>query len=448
MIARLFIIDNNTFFKIAVNKPLICSAVYRSSPFISYPYISNFNFWGKLRLIICFLVNLIKDILNLVQIDYRILVKGLEMDIAVIGTSKKENEKRVPIHPDHIHRIPIKIRNHLFFEKGYGMPFDMDDETICSLTGNRLIEREKLLRDYKSILITKPVAEDFEEIQEGAIVWGWLHSVQQSIITQIAINKKLTLIAWENMYHQGERDLLHLFSRNNEMAGYCGVQHALQLTGIDGNFGPKRKAVVISLGSVSRGAIHALQGHGFHDITVYMQRPPFLSANKIPGIQYKQITKDDTGVIETADFSGNKIPFVDELTTADIIVNGVLQNPNNPDMFINENELAKFTKPCLVIDISCALGMGFSFAHPTNFSDPIFKIGNIKYYAVDHTPTLLWNSASWEISNSILPYLSYIVEQSDNKVLNDATDIKDGEILNRDILSFQNRSLVYPYKQL
>lgn len=370
------------------------------------------------------------------------------MDIAVIGTSKKENEKRVAIHPDHISQIPLNIRKHLFFEKGYGVPFDMDDETICSLTGNSLIERKKLLREFKAVLITKPVAEDFEEIQEGTLVWGWLHSVQQSIITQIAIDKKLTLIAWENMYYQGERDLLHIFSRNNEMAGYCGVHHALQLAGMDGNFGPTRKVIVISFGSVSRGAVYALEGHGFSDITVYTQRPPFLTSGKIPGIRYKQIMKDDRGVLETDGPNGEKMPFINELATADIIVNGILQNPNNPLIFIDDNDISRFTKRCLVIDISCALGMGFSFAHPTNFSDPIFKIGKIKYYAVDHTPTLLWDSATWEISSCILPYLPYIVEQSDNKVVNGAIDIKDGVILNRDILSFQKRSVVYPYKQL
>jgi N5-(carboxyethyl)ornithine synthase len=370
------------------------------------------------------------------------------MDIAVIGTSKKENEKRVAIHPDHISQISVNIRKHLFFEKGYGIPFDMEDDTIYSLTGNCLIEREKLLRDFKAILITKPVAEDFEEIQKGTLVWGWLHSVQQSIITQIAIDKKLTLIAWENMYYQGERDLFHIFSKNNEMAGYCGVQHALQLAGIDGNFGPTRKVIVISFGSVSRGAIYALEGHGFRDITVYTQRPSFLAANKIPGIQYKQMIKDDRGVLETVNLNGEKIPFINELAAADIIVNGILQNPNDPLIFIDDNDIVKFTKACLVIDISCAIGMGFSFAYPTNFSNPIFKIGKIKYYAVDHTPTLLWDSATWEISNCILPYLPYIVEQLDNKVLNDAIDIKDGKILNRDILAYQNRSLVYPYKQL
>lgn len=370
------------------------------------------------------------------------------MDIAVIGTSKKENERRVAIHPDHISQIPAPIRKHLFFEKGYGLPFNMDDEAIRSLTGNPLLERKELLGSVKTILITKPVIEDFKQMQNGAHVWGWLHSVQQSVIAQIAIDKKLTLIAWENMYYHGKHDLLHIFNKNNEMAGYCGVQHALQLTGIDGNFGPARKVIVISLGSVSRGAVCSLQGHGFSDITIYTKRPSYLVANKIPGVQHKQIVKNDMGILEVVNSSGERVPFIDELTSADIIVNGVLQDPNNPDMYINENDIPKFTKLCLVIDISCAMEMGFSFAHPTDFANPIFKVGNIRYYAVDHTPSLLWNSASWEISNGILPYLPYIVKETENKVLKDATDIKDGKILNEDILSFQNRSLVYPYKQL
>jgi alanine dehydrogenase len=370
------------------------------------------------------------------------------MDVAVIGTSKKENEKRVPIHPEQICQIPEETRRHLYFEKGYGIPFNMADEMISLLTGNCLIDRQELLRKFKAVLITKPVVEDFNEILDGTLVWGWLHSVQHSMITQVAINKRLTLVAWENMYYQGERDLFHLFSRNNEMAGYCGVQHAMQLTGIDGNFGPARKAIVISLGSVSRGAIQALIGHGITDITVYSQRPSFLISNKIPGIHYGQFIKNSLGLLEIENSGGEKKLFADELATADIIINGVLQNPNNPIIFIDNNDINKFTKSCLIVDISCALEMGFSFAHPTTFTEPILEFGKIKYYAVDHAPSLLWDSASWEISNCIRPYLSYIVDETDNKVLEDATDIKAGKILNKDIFSFQNRSLVFPYKQL
>jgi alanine dehydrogenase len=90
--------------------------------------------------------------------------------------------------------------------------------------------------------------------------------------------------------------------------------------------------------------------------------------------------------------------------------------------------------------------MGFSFAMPTTFSNPILNIGKIKYYAVDHTPTLLWNSATWEISRCILPYLQYIVQETENTVLKDALDIEDGIIINKEILSYQNRSLESPYE--
>jgi alanine dehydrogenase len=370
------------------------------------------------------------------------------MDIAVIGTSKKENERRVAIHPYHIGLIPMDIRKHLFFEKGYGIPFGVNDDNIRSLTGNALLERGELLRSSKAVLITKPIAEDLEELPDGALVWGWLHCVQQSDIAQIAIDKKLTLIAWENMYYRGKRDKLHIFSRNNEMAGYCGVQHALQLLGIDGNFGPVRKVVVIGFGSVSRGAIAALEGHGLRDLTVYTMRPSYLIGNKLPGIRYKHIAQDDAGTLVTANPNGDKTPFIDVLTTADIIVSGVMQNLHRPLMFVSDSEIAKFTRTCLVVDISCDAGLGFSFARPTKYSDPVFRVGNINYYAVDHTPTLLWESASWEISSSVLPYLPYIAQNSDNKVLHDATDIKDGLIRNKDILSYQNRSPEYPYEPL
>ncbi len=368
------------------------------------------------------------------------------MNIAVIGTSKKENEHRVPIHPDHLSQIPLNIRQHLFFEKGYGIPFGMDDEKIGNLTGNTLLDRKELFAKFKAIIIAKPVVEDYEEMQDGTLVWGWIHSVQQSIIAQIAIDKKLTLIAWENMNYQSSRGPLHIFSKNNEMAGYCGVQHALQLLGMDGQYGPRRKVAVISHGSVSRGAIYALKGHSFVDITVYTQRPSFLVADKIPGVQYKPIVRDTKGEVKTVNLFMEKKPFLDDLLEADIIVNGMLQDTNDPVNFILDSDVDKMTKPCLIIDISCDEAMGFSFAMPTTFSIPILNFGKISYYAVDHTPTLLWNSASWEISRCVLPYLEYIVEETHNTVLKDAVDIKDGMIINKEILSFQNRVLESPNK--
>lgn len=370
------------------------------------------------------------------------------MKIAVIGTSRKENEKRRPIHPNHISAIPAPVRANLYFEESYGEPFGMSDDEIYSLTGNKPLNRSSLLRNFNSVLITKPVLEDFEEIQPETQVCGWLHSVQQMQITQQAIDKRLTLLAWENMYHATDRELIHIFYRNNEMAGYCGVQHALECVGLDGNYGSPISAAVICFGSVSRGAIFSLLAHGIHNITVYTQRHPSIVANQIPGLHYKQFVRSETGRVEILELDGGKTPLLDSLTSVNVIVNGILQNPTDPLMLIDEDDVSLFRSKCLVIDVSCSKSMGFSFAKPTSFTNPVFDVGKVTYYGVDHTPALMWGSATWEISQALLPYISFMVEETENSTLSDAIDIRHGEILNNDIILYQKRSAQYPYKQL
>lgn len=367
------------------------------------------------------------------------------MNAAVIGTSRKENEKRVAIHPGQIGRIPRNVRRHLFFERGYGEPFGVPDDCIAAMTGHRPAARSELLGRADAVIIPKPVERDLEECGDGTAVWGWIHSVQQSGVAQIAIDRRLTLVAWENMFHKGERGRVHVFQRNNEMAGYCGVQHALELRGVDGNFGSPLRAAVLGFGSVSRGAVLALQSHGVSDITVLTRRPVHLVADRLPGVRYVRCLRQgrEGFAVEFAD--GGTAPLVAFLTGADILVNGVLQNPARPLVFIRDRDVARFRRECLVIDVSCDEGMGFQFAQPSDFSHPFRKVGNLLYYAVDHTPSLLWDSASWEISSALLPYLPDFIFRRRNPVLDDAVDIRDGLVRNKAILTVQDRASVYPY---
>jgi alanine dehydrogenase len=181
------------------------------------------------------------------------------MTFGVIGTSKKENEHRYPIHPEHLSRLPEASRRRLIFEKGYGDPFDVSDAELAAQSGGVATRRE-LLADIGNVINPKPVLEDLRELREGGVLWGWPHCVQQQAMTQVAIDRKQTLIAFEDMYVWGPngRAGRHTFYKNNEMAGYCAVLHALRLKGIDGHYGNQRKTIIFSFGAVSRGAIYAL----------------------------------------------------------------------------------------------------------------------------------------------------------------------------------------------
>lgn len=323
-----------------------------------------------------------------------------KLTFGVIGTSKKENEQRVPIHPDHLKRLPQDYRKQLIFEEGYGKPFGISDTDLALQVGG-LASRHDILSEIGNVIIAKPTLTDFQDLREGGILWGYPHCTQQRAITQTAIERKLTLIAFEDMYIWGPSGQIgrHTFYKNNEMAGYCAVLHALQLKGIDGHYGNQRKAIIFSFGAVSRGAIYALKAHGFRDITICIQRPDHEVREELLDCHYVRIREGGEGEARmiVVEHDGSERPLVDLIAESDIIVNGTLQEPDHPVNFVTEVEKDCLKFGSLIIDVSCDEGMGFYFAKPTTFKDPMFQIGKIDYYAVDHTPSYLWESASRSI---------------------------------------------------
>lgn len=91
--------------------------------------------------------------------------------LGVIGSSKKEDERRVPIHPEHLSRIPEKICKQLIFETGYGERFGIDDAELAPKVGG-LASRDELLETMNTVIIAKPVLADFEQLRTGGVLWG------------------------------------------------------------------------------------------------------------------------------------------------------------------------------------------------------------------------------------------------------------------------------------
>ena len=372
--------------------------------------------------------------------------------IGVIGTSQKEDERRVPIHPDHLLRLPLHVRKQLVFERGYGKPFNIKDDEIKSLAGG-MASRAELLADLGSVIIAKPVLSDLQALKENGLLWGYPHCAQQTAITQAAIDRKLTLIAFEDMFvwsPNGYRGR-HTFYKNNEMAGYCAVIHTLQLKGIDGHYGNQRKVIIFSFGAVSRGAIYALKAHGFRDITICIQRPDHEVREEILDVHYVQIRKGNPGEARmvVVEHDGSERPLTALIAESDIIINGTYQDTDNPMHFVTLEEKGCLKRGSIIIDVSCDEGMGFYFAKPTTFKEPMFSVEQVDYYAVDHTPSYLWESASRSISAALVVHLPSVLEGpqawAQNETLRQAINVDQGVVKKDEILRFQNRHPEYPH---
>ena len=378
-----------------------------------------------------------------------------QLKLGLLGTTRKENEHRLPVHPLHFDRIDPALRRSILLEEGYGGHFDVSQEQLAaSVAGVR--SRAELLAECDVVVLPKPLAADLLDMHEGQVLWGWPHCVQDEELTQNAIDRKLTLIAWEAMNHWAKDGTfkLHVFHKNNELAGYASVIHALQLRGTTGQYGERLRAAVISFGATGRGAVTALAALGIFDVTVLSQREPAAVASPVHSANIVQFGSDESDpsrlIVENDD---GTIPLNELLAEHDIIVNCVLQDTDAPYMFITNEDLKLLDPGTLVIDVSCDEGMGFEWARPTTFEEPMFTVGdNVHYYAVDHSPSHLWNSATWEISEALLPYIPTVMAGPDawdgDVTIRRAIEIRDGVIQNPKILSFQNRSPEYPHTKL
>jgi alanine dehydrogenase len=375
-----------------------------------------------------------------------------QLSLGVMSRSGKENEHRLAIHPLHIERIEPRLRESIYLERGYGEHFGVPDDQLAPHVAG-LRSRAGLVADCDVILQPKPLPPDLAELREGQILWGWPHCVQDQEITQLGIDRRLTLIAFEAMnYWSADGSFnLHVFHKNNELAGYCSVLHALQLIGRTGDYGRRLRAAVIGFGAAGRGAVTALSAHGVSDVDILTHRDVNAVGSPIHSARIVRLEQDaaDQGRCY-AHSAGGRVPLAPFLAEHDIVVNCVLQNTDAPMMFVTADELGSFAPGSLFVDVSCDEGMGFSWARPTSFTEPMLTVGrNVHYYAVDHSPSYLWDSATWEISEALLPLLPAVLagprawDASDT--IRQAIEIRDGVIQNPHILSFQHRSPDYPH---
>jgi alanine dehydrogenase len=373
------------------------------------------------------------------------------LGLGVIGTSAKENEHRLPLHPEHLSGLDADLRAQVTLEHGYGERFGVSDSELAGVVAG-FASREEILAGSDVVLLPKPQHADVALLREGSVLWGWPHCVQDSELTQLAIDRRLTLIAFEVMNHW-TRDGnvgVHVFHKNNELAGYCSVLHALQLTGRTGDYGRRLRAVVIGFGATARGAVTALNAHGVHDVCVLTSRGVAAVGSPIHSVRILQFDHDfEQPHLSHVITESGRVPVAPFLAERDIVVNCTFQDTSAPLTYLATDDVTAFRRGSLIVDVSCDEGMGFEWARPTTFDEPMFRVGEVDYYAVDHSPSYLWESATWENSLALIPFLRPVLEGATSwdadETLSRAIEIRDGRVVNPDILAFQGRSAEQPH---
>lgn len=309
--------------------------------------------------------------------------------------SHKENEYRRALIPSDVSML--KHKSFLYFEEGYGDILGYCDEEYINAGANIASRNEVLSKD----IICDPKIGDADYLQDlnSQTVFGWIHAVQNRDITDTLINNRLTAYAWEDIYYMGR----HCFWRNNEIAGEAAILHAFQCYGM---MPYNTKVALIGRGNVASGALRILTLLGA-DVTVFSRATESL--------------------------------FREELPQFDVVVNAVLWDVTRKDHLIYKNDLSRMKKGAMIIDISCDRAGGIESSIPTTIESPTYIVDGILHYVVDHTPSLVYKTATKDISAEIIKHLDSLIEGSPSEILIKSLATDKGEIVDKRIISFQNR---------
>lgn len=310
--------------------------------------------------------------------------------------SHKENENRRAILPSDIKKLSNP--DLIYVEHGFGDVIGVADQEYREV-GCNVCSRDEVL---KQNIICDPKIGDgdyLEQLEAGQIIFGWVHATQNRDITDKLIDRELTAYAWESMFEKGR----HVFWFNNELAGEAAVIHAFQCYG---RLPYGVEVAVIGNGNTARGAIRVLNMLGAHVV---------------------QYTRKMESLLR------------EELNQYDVIVNCILWDVSRKDHIIYKSDLKNMKKNAMIIDVSCDRNGGIETSIPTTIDNPVYNEEGILHYVVDHTPSLFYKTFSYENSKVIVPYLEELMLDKPGKVLKDAMVVENGQIVDQEIIKFQNR---------
>lgn len=309
--------------------------------------------------------------------------------------SHKNGEKRRALLPEDLDKV--KNPQNLYIEQGYGESLNISDEEYQKY-GCKIVSRQEALK--QDILVDVKIGDgDFiKDLEPGKILFGWAHAVQSIDFTTEVLKGKHTVYAWEDLYEDGR----YIFYKNREIAGEAAILHAIPYMG----FMPyEARFAIIGNGKTAKGVQRILYGLGAKEVDVFGRRLEEL--------------------------------FKKEMYNYDVIVNCVLWDTNRTDRLIYREDLKKFKKGTVIVDVSIDPELEIETSVPTTIEDPVYEVDGVIHYAVNNTPALFSKTVSRVLSPRIALLLNELAEGDISTMLENSKVIDKGNIILEDIRKFR-----------
>lgn len=333
-----------------------------------------------------------------------------------IGIPKeiKNHEYRIGATPALVHSL-VRAGHQVVVQQGAGEAIGFPDEDFIQ-AGAEIVSRPKEVYEAEMIIkVKEPQASEYPLLKEGQILFCFLHLAPDPEQTAALLERKVVGIAFETVVdHKGRLPLLTPMS---EVAGRIAIQagaHALHMVcggrgvllgGVPGV--TPGKVVIIGGGVVGTQAAKMAVGLKA-DVTIL--------DNNVQRL--RELDDLFRGKLKT--LYSTPVTIEQEVTSADLVIGAVLIPGKSAPKLVTKEMVKGMRKGAVIVDVAIDQGGCVQTSKPTTHSDPIFIRDDVVHYCVANMPGACARTATFALTNSILPYALKIAKEGyQNALLDD-----------------------------
>jgi alanine dehydrogenase len=318
-----------------------------------------------------------------------------------IGVPKevKNHEYRVAITPIGVHEL-VAHGHEVSVQKDAGVGSQIDDTEYVAAGAKIIDSADDVWGQAEMVLkVKEPVSEEYPRMQEGQLLFTYLHLAADQPLTEELAKRKVTGIAYETV--QLPSGALPLLYPMSEVAGCLAPQvGAYSLMKAQGGRGvllggvggvANAKVVVIGAGVSGQNAANIALGMGA-DVTLLdtdldkLRMSFWRYNNRVHGL------------------ASSKLAIEQQVMDADLVIGAVLI-PGAKAPKLVSNELVSRMKPgSVLVDIAVDQGGCFEDTHATTHADPTYEVHNSVFYCVANMPGAVPNTSTYALTNATMPY--------------------------------------------
>ncbi len=320
----------------------------------------------------------------------------------IVGIPKeiKNNESRVGMTPAGVFEL-IKNKHIVYVQSTAGEGSGFFDKDYVAAGAEVLDSIEEVYaRSEMIVKVKEPIAEEYDLVKAGQILFTYLHFASSETLTKAMIKSKAICIAYETV--EDAEGTLPLLTPMSEVAGRLAIQQGAKylekpvkgrgvlLGGVPG-VAPGR-VLVLGAGVVGIQAAKMAAGLGAQVtiMDVNMKRLRYVNDVMPPHV--------------VTEFS-NEFNIRKHIKTHDLIIGAVLLKGAKAPNLITRDMLKEMRPGTVIVDVAVDQGGCVETTRPTTHQDPVYIIDDVVHYSVANMPGAVPYTSTVALTNVTLPYV-------------------------------------------